>query len=123
MPAKKKHRARRGAKENDAVGSPPHLPRQALTRGVLLPVRPHVNAPTARTALAALHVGLEPRNWRVTRIALHVDQRLVAAGVVQAIGDQVMHAQLAHVAERHRRGGFVALLGNDVMIPGTLCAT
>jgi hypothetical protein len=28
---------------------------------------------------------------------------LVPAGVVEAIGDQVMHAMPAHVAERHRR--------------------
>ena len=29
----------------------------------------------------------------------------MAAGIVEAEGDQVMHAQLAHVAERHRRAG------------------
>ena len=38
-------------------------------------------------------------------LARHVDQRLMAAGVVEAEGDQVLHAQLAHVAERHRRAG------------------
>jgi hypothetical protein len=31
----------------------------------------------------------------------------VAAGVVEAVGDQVLHALLAHVAERHRRAGWV----------------
>jgi hypothetical protein len=29
----------------------------------------------------------------------------LAAGVVEAIGDQLAHALLAHVAERHRRAG------------------
>jgi hypothetical protein len=33
----------------------------------------------------------------------------VAARVVEAIGNQVMHALLAHVAERHRRAGFVTV--------------
>ena len=39
----------------------------------------------------------------IGRIARHVDQRLVAAGVVEAGGDQVLHA--AHIAERHGRAG------------------
>ena len=36
-----------------------------------------------------------------------VDQRLVPAGVVQAIGDQVMHAKPTHIGEVHRRAGRV----------------
>jgi hypothetical protein len=32
---------------------------------------------------------------------------LVAAGIVEAERDQVMHPKLAHVAERHRRGGWL----------------
>jgi hypothetical protein len=34
---------------------------------------------------------------------------------VMAGRDQMMHPKLAHVAERHRRNGFVALLGHDRM--------
>jgi hypothetical protein len=34
-------------------------------------------------------------------------QRLMPACIVMAIGDQVAHAELAHIAERHRRTGRV----------------
>jgi hypothetical protein len=34
---------------------------------------------------------------------------LVAAGIVEAKRDQTLHALLTHVAERHRRAGWVAL--------------
>jgi hypothetical protein len=37
----------------------------------------------------------------------HIDQALVSAGVVEAERDQVPHAKVAHVAERHRRAGSV----------------
>jgi hypothetical protein len=36
-------------------------------------------------------------------------QRLVPTRVVQAIGDQAMHALLAHIGEVHRWAGCVAL--------------
>ena len=45
----------------------------------------------------------KPRHLGIAGIARHIDDRLVAATIVQATGDQVMHALLAHVAERHRR--------------------
>jgi hypothetical protein len=32
---------------------------------------------------------------------------LVPAGLAEAKGDQVMHSKLAHIAERHRLGGWV----------------
>ena len=32
----------------------------------------------------------------------------MTAGVVEAEGDQVLHAQLSHVAERHRVGAWVS---------------
>jgi len=35
----------------------------------------------------------------------HVDQSLVAAGILKASGDQVMHAKAAYIAERHRLAG------------------
>jgi hypothetical protein len=31
----------------------------------------------------------------------HVDQALVSAGIVEASGDKVLHAEVAHVAECH----------------------
>jgi hypothetical protein len=34
-------------------------------------------------------------------------QRIVTAGIVEAGRDQPLHAQLAHIAERHRRPGGV----------------
>jgi uncharacterized protein YlaN (UPF0358 family) len=41
------------------------------------------------------------------RVARHVDQRLTPASVAEAKGHEVIHALLAHVAERHRRPGRV----------------
>jgi hypothetical protein len=57
-----------------------------------------------RTALATTFPAPQ---WdrRVTGIARHVDDRFVAARVVEAIGDEVMHALPAHVGEVHRRAG------------------
>jgi hypothetical protein len=40
-------------------------------------------------------------------ILRHIDQCLVPARIVVAIGDQVMHTLLAHIGERHRRAGWV----------------
>jgi hypothetical protein len=42
-----------------------------------------------------------------SELARHVDQRGVPAGIVETRRDQVLHAELAHVAERHRRAGGV----------------
>jgi hypothetical protein len=52
---------------------------------------------------------LKRRDLDVVGVARHVDDRLMSAGVVQAGGDQVMHALLAHVAEGHGRAGWAAL--------------
>jgi hypothetical protein len=38
--------------------------------------------------------------------------RLMAERIFEAITDQVLHVLLAHVAEGHRRPGFVALFGH-----------
>jgi hypothetical protein len=67
--------------------------------------------PAAPTALGTLYALLKRRHLNVIGIARHVDQGLVSAGIVQAIGDQVLHPQLAHVAERHRRPGSWLQLG------------
>jgi hypothetical protein len=53
--------------------------------------------------------GSEPRDLGVLRIFRHVDQRSMSAGVVQTGRKQPLHAQPAHVAERHRGAG--GLLG------------
>jgi hypothetical protein len=50
---------------------------------------------------------ITPKSDGTSVIARHVDQRRVPTDVVEAIGDQVMHTLLAHVAERHRRAGWV----------------
>jgi hypothetical protein len=62
----------------------------------LSPVRPHVRTwPGAGT-----------RAPQIIGITRHVDQRLMPTRVIEAERDQMMHAQLAHVAERHRRAGW-----------------
>jgi hypothetical protein len=58
-------------------------------------------------ALGAFDRGAELRDWRIWRVARHVDQRLVTAGVVEAERYQVMNALLVHVGEVHRRAGRV----------------
>ena len=68
-----------------------------------LPVRPRVNPAFARATLRALHLGSESRHQRITGIARHVDHRLVATGVIEAIGNQAAHTLAAHVGEVHRR--------------------
>jgi hypothetical protein len=40
----------------------------------------------------------------------YIDQRGVSTCVVEAVGDEITHVQLAHVAERHRRTGRAALV-------------
>jgi hypothetical protein len=48
-----------------------------------------------------------------SRVAPHVDHCSVAAGIIQARCNQPLHAELAHVAERHRRTGGVLEFGCD----------
>ena len=67
---------------------------------------PHVGPVVPRPAL---HLGLEPRDRGITRIARCVDDRLMTARIVQTIGDEVVHALLPHVGEVHRRAGFVPI--------------
>ena len=62
---------------------------------------------SSAAALGADHVAAKPRNLYVGRIARHVDQALVPAGIVEARRNQPCYAQLAPVAERHRRTGRV----------------
>jgi hypothetical protein len=59
----------------------------------------------ARAALGARHLGPEPRHQRITRIARHVDDRLVSAGIVETERDQVMHTLPPHIGEVHWRAG------------------
>jgi hypothetical protein len=51
----------------------------------------------------------EPRHLGLGRIFGNIDQHLVTARIVQAIGNQMLHGEPAQVAERHRRT--VGLLG------------
>src|SRR6476646_3538727 len=97
-----------------AVPSLPQLaPAPAIHRsGRLIPVRPNVDPVVARTAFGARHLGPEPRDKRITWVARHIDHRLVSAGVVEAIGNEMMHALPPHVGEVHRRAGRVLELGH-----------
>ena len=51
--------------------------------------------------------GGKGRHFGFGRIARHVDQRRVPTRVVEAVRDQLLHPELAYVAERHRRPGGV----------------
>jgi hypothetical protein len=60
--------------------------------GFLFAVRAHVNAAAARITLATLHLGLKPRHFDIAGILRHVNDRLVAAGIVVTERDQMLHA-------------------------------
>jgi hypothetical protein len=61
-------------------------------------------------ALAAFGTLLEPANVHVVWAVGNIDECLVAARALVAEPDQVPHALLAHVAERHRLAGRVLLI-------------
>ena len=69
---------------------------------LLFPVRAHVDLVAA--AAAPHFTRTESRHLGLGRVARHVDQRGVEARILEAIADQVLHAQLAHVAERQSAG-------------------
>jgi len=76
------------------------FPAQLSAGRLLFRVRPHVNISV--TPLAAFYARPERRRFDIIRIARHVDQGMMPTSVVVAERDQVLHAQLARVAERHR---------------------
>ena len=84
----------------------PLLAGQARLRWLLFPIRAHVDL-VAAAALGADQARAKPRDLSISRIVRHVDQRGVPAGIVETRRNQVLHAELAHVAERHRRAGGV----------------
>ena len=43
----------------------------------------------------------------------HVDQPLMPARLAKAGGDEMLHAEMAHVAERHRLTGWARVLLDD----------
>jgi len=59
--------------------------------------------PTARSALSANDFAGEGRHLGIVGIFRHVDEALMSAGIAEAGGDEMMHAEMAHVAQRHRR--------------------
>ena len=83
--------------------SAPHLACQAPLRRLLFPVRANVDLVASAAALGANHSASEIRHLGVGRIARHVDQGLVPAGIVKARRDEPLHAQFAYIAECHRR--------------------
>jgi hypothetical protein len=62
-------------------------------------------SPSALAVLRLIDAALKPRYLYVVGILRDVDDRLVAAGVVVAVGNPVLHALPAHVGEIHRRAG------------------
>jgi hypothetical protein len=72
------------------------------------PVWPHVHS--LAPALAALHAQAKARNLNLIGILIDADNRSVLTRMVEAVNRKTANALLAHVAERHRRAGFVTLL-------------
>jgi hypothetical protein len=97
---------------NFVIASPPLFPCQALAWWLLFPIGPNIDlVPTAST-LGADHAAFEVRDFGFSRVAPHIDQRDVAAGIVQARCDETLHAQVAHVTERHRWSGGLLLFSH-----------
>ena len=57
-----------------------------------------------RPALGAHDLGGKPRHPSVGGISRHVDETLMTARIDKASGDEMMHAKMPHIAERHRFG-------------------
>ena len=87
--------------------SAPHLAGQAVARWLLFPIWAYVDLVAPTAALGTDDPASEPRHLGLGRIARYVDQCGMSAGIVQTERDQVLHAEIAHVAERHRRAGGV----------------
>jgi hypothetical protein len=76
---------------------------EARPFGLLFPIGPHVDVTVTRRALRAYGLASKQQHFGIIGKFRHVDQRGVSARWVQAIGDEALNAQVAHVAERHRR--------------------
>ena len=89
---------------------PPSQPPAKPTARTNPQIEPGASFQFGRTSILvprAPHLAHEPWDRGVTRIARHVDNALVSAGVVEAISDQFMHALPAHIGEVHWRAGWV----------------
>ena len=69
------------------VSLPPLLAGEALARGLLFPIRAHVDLVSPAAALCADHVAFEIRDFSFGRIAKHIDQRGVPADLVETHRD------------------------------------
>jgi hypothetical protein len=88
----------------------PGLPAAPIHRLVpLFLVRSHVDALAA--ALTALHPRAEGWHLDLVGVVIHVDDRVMAAGVVEAVDREPMHTLLAHITERHWRTRWVLGIG------------
>ena len=56
------------------VSLPPLLAGEALARGLLFPIRAHVDLVSPAAALGANHFASEVRNFGVSRVARHINQ-------------------------------------------------
>jgi hypothetical protein len=64
---------------------------------LLFPVRPHVDVAATRTALAQTTL-LANDGTSVSSGYLETSMALMSARIIEAGGDEMMHAEMAHVA-------------------------
>jgi len=74
---------------------------------LLFPIRAYVDAISSGAADCTDYSALEVGYLCCGRVAPHFDQGRVAARVIKARGHEPLHAEIAHVAECHRTGGWV----------------
>src|SRR5262249_23706959 len=84
---------------------PPFLPDQRRLHRLLQPIRSGVGADHA--ARGADHLLAKPWHGHVIGVVIGTDNRLGLAIWVDAVHGETTHAELAHVAERHRIAGWV----------------
>src|ERR1700756_5588570 len=75
-------------------------------RRPLFPIRAYVDAIASSAADCTDDSALEVGYLGCGRVAPHFDQGRMAARVIEARGHEPPHAEVAHVAERHRTGGW-----------------
>ena len=56
----------------------------------------------SRSTLRAYDLAGKGRDFDIVGIGRYVDEALMPARIAEAGGDKMMHAEMAHVAERHR---------------------
>ena len=70
-------------------------------RRLFLPVRSDIDVPSTSAAFGTDNLRGEGWHVYIAGVFRHVDEPLMAARIVEARCDQPLHAEMAHVAERH----------------------